>query len=71
MRSHRPNDDLVHIARLTDGIAASRASANSRQHWEVMAEVDGNRTRRTGVSCPDRFEGGGTHQACGHLHIAP
>ena len=32
-----------------------------------MAEVDGNRTRRTGNTRPDRFEGGGTHQACGHL----
>ena len=27
-----------------------------------MAEVDGNRTRRTGVARPTRFEGGGAHQ---------
>lgn len=26
------------------------------------AEVDGNRTRRTGIACPTRFEGGGCHQ---------
>lgn len=32
-----------------------------------MAEVDGNRTRRAGIACPDRFEGGGAHQAHGHL----
>ena len=33
-----------------------------------MAEVDGNRTRRTGITHPTRFEGGGAHQALGHLH---
>jgi hypothetical protein len=27
-----------------------------------MAEVDGNRTRRTGIARPNRFEGGGAHQ---------
>ncbi len=27
-----------------------------------MAEVDGNRTRRTGIARPTRFEGGGCHQ---------
>ena len=27
-----------------------------------VAEVDGNRTRRTGIACPSRFEGGGCHQ---------
>ena len=32
-----------------------------------MAEVDGNRTRRTRIARPDRVEDGGTHQACGHL----
>ena len=32
-----------------------------------MAEVDGNRTRRTGIACPTRFEGGGCHQVTGHL----
>ncbi len=34
----------------------------------VSAEVDGNRTRRTGITRPTRFEGGGAHQAPGHLH---
>ena len=28
-----------------------------------MAEVDGNRTRRTGITRPTRFEGGEAHQA--------
>lgn len=32
-----------------------------------MAEVDGNRTRRTRVARPNRFEGGGVHQVPGHL----
>jgi hypothetical protein len=32
-----------------------------------MAEVDGNRTRRTGIARPNRFEGGGAHQVPGHL----
>ena len=31
------------------------------------AEVDGNRTRRTGIARPNRFEGGGAHQVPGHL----
>ena len=29
--------------------------------------MDGNRTRRTGITHPTRFEGGGAHQALGHL----
>ncbi len=33
----------------------------------MLAEVDGNRTRRTGVARPTRFEGGGAHQVLGHL----
>ena len=36
-----------------------------------MAEVDGNRTRRTGIARPTRFEGGGAHQVPGHLHVGP
>jgi len=35
-----------------------------------MAEVDGNRTRRTGSARPSRFEGGGAHQVPGHLRAA-
>ncbi|MBM37191.1 MAG: hypothetical protein CL460_08480, partial [Acidimicrobiaceae bacterium] len=31
--------------------------------WTGLAEVDGNRTRRTGIARPARFEGGGAHQA--------
>jgi len=33
----------------------------------VLAEVDGNRTRRTRITRPNRFEGGGAHQVPGHL----
>lgn len=33
------------------------------------AEVDGNRTRRTGIARPTRFEGGGAHQVPGHLRL--
>ncbi len=29
----------------------------------TVAEVDGNRTRRTGIARAARFEGGGCHQA--------
>ena len=36
----------------------------------VVAEVDGNRTRRTGIARPTRFEGGGAHQALRHLRWA-
>jgi uncharacterized LabA/DUF88 family protein len=35
-----------------------------------VAEVDGNRTRRTGIARPTRFEGGGAHQVPGHLRLA-
>jgi hypothetical protein len=37
----------------------------------VLAEVDGNRTRRTRITRPNRFEGGGAHQVPGHLHGSP
>jgi len=32
-----------------------------------LAEVDGNRTRQTRIARLNRFEGGGAHQALGHL----
>ena len=35
----------------------------------AVAEVDGNRTRRTGVARPNRFEGGGAHQVPRHLLV--
>ncbi len=35
-----------------------------------LAEVDGNRTRRTGITRPTRFEGGGAHQVPRHLRSA-
>ncbi len=34
-----------------------------------LAEVDGNRTRRTGIARPNRFEGGGAHQVLVHLQV--
>ena len=37
----------------------------------ALAEVDGNRTRRTGIARPDRFEDGGAHQVPGHLRGTP
>jgi L-seryl-tRNA(Ser) seleniumtransferase len=33
--------------------------------------VDGNRTRRCGITAASRFEGGGAHQALGHLRCEP
>ncbi len=42
----------------------------SRTLVNALAEVDGNRTRRTGIARPNRFEGGGAHQVPGHLHPA-
>ena len=33
-----------------------------------LAEVDGNRTRRTRITRSTRFEGEGAHQVPGHLH---
>ena len=50
-----PDDDHRHVVSLA---AFARSS---------VAEVDGNRTRRTGIARPTRFEGGGRHQVAGHL----
>jgi hypothetical protein len=36
-----------------------------------VAEVDGNRTRQTGIARLSRFEGGGAHQVPLHLRRAP
>ena len=33
----------------------------------LLAEVDGNRTRRRRITTTTRFEGGGCHQVTGHL----
>ncbi len=35
----------------------------------MQSEVDGNRTRRTGIARPNRFEGGGAHQVPRHLLV--
>ena len=40
---------------------------SARDGFRAVAEVDGNRTRRTGIARPTRFEGGGAHQVPGHL----
>ena len=47
-------------------IAADRLMSSPTRTADV-AEVDGNRTRRTGITRPNRFEGGGAHQVPGHL----
>ena len=42
--------------------------AGGTNHFPIpLAEVDGNRTRRTGIARPTRFEGGGAHQVPRHL----
>ena len=52
--------DLLHVA--------DSMGSNRDVHPRILlAEVDGNRTRRTGIARPTRFEGGGAHQALGHL----
>ncbi len=48
----------------------SDAGAPGGRPGAPMAEVDGNRTRRTGIARPTRFEGGGRHQVAGHLRPA-
>jgi len=40
---------------------------DSDHDCDRMAEVDGNRTRRTGIARATRFEGGGRHQIARHL----
>jgi hypothetical protein len=35
-----------------------------------LAEVNGNRTRQTGIARLSRFEGGGAHQVPSHLRRA-
>src|SRR5712692_3362429 len=51
------------------GIESRRNERSARPvAWDGgLAEVDGNRTRRTGSARPTRFEGGGAHQVPGHL----
>ena len=51
-------------------LRARRARPEPR-HRPRAAEVDGNRTRRTGSARPSRFEGGGAHQVPGHLRWRP
>ncbi len=46
-----------------------RPSTPAWKRCSWLAEVDGNRTRRTGIARPNRFEGGGAHQVPGHLRL--
>jgi len=41
--------------------------AEGRRHKNLLAEVDGNRTRQTRFTRLNRFEDGEAHQALGHL----
>lgn len=56
-----------------DGVATttSRPGSDGRRRAGAaggcVAEVDGNRTRLTGIACHARFEGGGAHQEPRHL----
>ncbi len=54
-----------------DGARCRTASRPAARTDRATAEVDGNRTRRTGIARPTRFEGGGAHQALGHLQGRP
>jgi hypothetical protein len=47
--------------------ARHRRSRHVPTRVRLLAEVDGNRTRRKGFALPNRFEGGGAHQVPGHL----
>jgi hypothetical protein len=63
-------------ARLPPGIQRTLAARVCRtRHMQadgsMLAEVDGNRTRRTGIARPNRVEGGGAHQVPGHLRLRP
>ena len=53
------------------GPIEARVRRTPKAMREKSAEVDGNRTRRAGITRPTRFEGGGAHQALGHLHDPP
>ena len=55
----------------TTAAAAGRQDTQRAGQTRPIAEVDGNRTRRTGIARPTRFEGGGAHQALGHLRLRP
>ena len=54
-----------------DGARCRTARHPTGRTDRPIAEVDGNRTRRTGIARPTRFEGGGAHQALGHLRMRP
>jgi len=49
------------------GLARWGERSSAEPSVRRMAEVDGNRTRRTRITRPNRFEGGGAHQVLVHL----
>ena len=67
--SHRPTaGSPPPPARAPKRAASGSAPPSSTpRRPEDRAEVDGNRTRRTGIARPTRFEGGGAHQVLRHL----
>ena len=54
-----------------DAEASLVEQAPRRETTTCLAEVDGNRTRRTEIIRSTRFEGGGAHQVPGHLRARP
>ncbi len=68
----QPDDPLTpvrtpHRARHAVGAHVEPGAVGVPAPKATVAEVDGNRTRRSGIARPTRFEGGGSHQVCGHL----
>ncbi len=53
-----------------DPTARGARRPRARANRPGLAEVDGNRTRRTGIARATRFEGGGAHQVLVHLRRA-
>ena len=62
----RRTTTVISLSRCPPGMPVGETTAGQGR-WRELAEVDGNRTRRTGIARPNRFEGGGAHQVPGHL----
>ena len=60
---------LIHSEAVTSATVLPGRLVDSCAPGFRMAEVDGNRTRRTGIARSNRFEGGGAHQVLGHLRF--
>ena len=59
--------EVRHQARCIEPWPTSPQVTAGADQGSLTSEVDGNRTRRTGIARPNRFEGGGAHQVPGHL----